>query len=135
MGGRFVLDRRHDKAQGLDRRSRASPFSVSLVTKNCCFGRESRGEPRWFIACQSCGEEVDVKAKGGDKVRKELDTKGDKAGIKKRPGYVWAKARQAGHEKHAADALARRRGYGPNRKSRRLHDAWPSPMPRVGLGQ
>ena len=53
----------------------------------------SRGEPRWFIACQSCGEEVDVKAKGGDKVRKELDTKGDKAGIKKRPGYVWAKAR------------------------------------------
>jgi hypothetical protein len=94
MGGRFVLDRRHDKAQGLDRRSRASPFSVSLVTKNCCFGRESRGEPRWFIACQSCGEEVDVKAKGGDKVRKELDTKGDKAGIKKRPGYVWAKARQ-----------------------------------------
>jgi hypothetical protein len=48
-------------------------------------------------ASKNCGEEVEVdaKAKGGDKVRKELDTKGDKAGNEKRPRYVWAKARQA----------------------------------------
>ena len=46
-------------------------------------------------ARQSCGEEVDAKAKGGDKVRKELDTKGDKAGNEKRPRYVWGQACQA----------------------------------------
>jgi hypothetical protein len=34
-------------------------------------------------------------AKAGDKVRKELDTKGDKAGNEKRPGYVWTQTRQA----------------------------------------
>ena len=90
MGGRFVLDRRHDKAQGLDRRSRASPFSVSLVTKNCCFGREFGVSHAGLSLRQSCGEEIDAKAKGGDKVRKELDTKGDKAGNEKRPRYVWA---------------------------------------------
>ena len=32
----------------------------------------------------------DAKAKDGDKVRKELDTKGYKAGNEKGPGYVWA---------------------------------------------
>ena len=39
--------------------------------------------------------EVDAKAKGRDKVHKELNTKGDKAGNEKGPRYVWAKARQA----------------------------------------
>ena len=37
----------------------------------------------------SAGEEIDAKAKGGDKVGKELATKGDKAGSEERPRYVW----------------------------------------------
>ncbi len=42
------------------------------------------------------GEEVqvDAKAKGGDKIRKELNTKGE-VGHEKSPRYDWAKARKA----------------------------------------
>jgi hypothetical protein len=48
--------------------------------------------PEEASASKSCGEEVEVdaEAKGGDKVRKELGTKSDKAGIENGSRYVWA---------------------------------------------
>ena len=72
-------------------------------------------------ASKSCGEEVEVdaKAKGGHEVRKELDTKGDKAGNEKRWGYVWSKTRQT--EVIAETTQLR---CGPNRKSVLVQGNW-----------